>query len=60
MTEREIDVNDVLRAKTHHNNRWTTHITWNLDSVTLKYIGNLTESTYDASGGDISRHQHLE
>jgi iron complex outermembrane receptor protein len=50
---RKVDVNDPLEAITDGNNRWTTHVTWDLENITVKYIGNYTESSYDASGGDI-------
>ncbi|MEH6583223.1 MAG: TonB-dependent receptor [Halioglobus sp.] len=50
---RKVDMGDVLRAKTDNNNRITTHVTWDLDAVTVKYIGNYTESDYEAVNGDL-------
>lgn len=49
----KVDLNDPLKTKTHNNNRYTTHVTWDLPSVTLKYVGNYSESDYSADNGEF-------
>jgi iron complex outermembrane receptor protein len=49
----KVDLNDPLKTKTKNNNRYTTHVTWDLPSVTLKYVGNYSESDYTADNGDF-------
>lgn len=48
-----VDLNDPTRTQTDGNNRYTTHVTWDLDAVTVKYIGNYSESDYSAKNGDF-------
>lgn len=48
-----VDLNDELETKTDNNNRYTTHITWDLADVTVKLIGNYSESDYEAKDGDF-------
>jgi iron complex outermembrane receptor protein len=49
----KVDMNDVLRAKNDDNNKFIAHLTWNLENVTLKYIGGYFEGNYSAVGGDL-------
>jgi len=49
----KVDLNDPLKTKTNNNNRYTTHVTWDLPSVTLKYVGNYSESDYTADNGEF-------
>ena len=49
----KVDLNDPLETETDNNNRYTTHITWDLPSITLKYVGNYSESDYTADNGDF-------
>ena len=48
-----VDYNDVLDTLEDDNNKYTAHLTWDLDSVTLKYIGYYGENTFTAEGGDF-------
>ena len=48
-----VDLNDPLRAETYDSNNYTTHISWDLPTVTMKYIGNYNESKYKTSNGDF-------
>ena len=49
----QVDLNDELDTKTDDNNRITTHVTWDLPLLTVKYIGNYSESSYTAQRGDF-------
>ena len=43
----KVDMGDAPKDKTDNNNSYTTHVTWDLENVTLKYIGNYSESDYE-------------
>jgi iron complex outermembrane recepter protein len=49
----KVDMSDVLKAKDNSNNKWITHLTWDLDSVTLKYIGSYFDGKYTGTQGDV-------
>ena len=48
-----VDMDDAPKDKTHNNHVYTTHVTWDLSNVTLKYIGNYSESDYEAKDVDF-------
>ena len=47
------DTNDALHARNHDNNKYTTHLTWDLSNVTLKYIGYYFENDWKSTNGDL-------
>ena len=49
----KIDYNDVLRAKDDDNNKFTAHLTWNLDAMTVRYIGSYIENEFTGESGDF-------
>ena len=49
----KVDQNDELRTKNYNNNKYITHISWDLDDVTVKYIGGYFEGDYSAKNGDL-------
>jgi iron complex outermembrane receptor protein len=49
----KVDQNDELRTKDYNNNKYITHVTWDLDDVTVKYIGGYFEGDYSAKNGDL-------
>lgn len=49
----KVDYNDTLRTSDEDNNKYTAHLTWDLDAVTLKYIGYYGENHFTAEGGDF-------
>lgn len=49
----KVDQNDELRTKDYNNNKYITHVTWDLDAVTVKYIGGYFEGDYSAKNGDL-------
>jgi iron complex outermembrane receptor protein len=49
----KIDVNDVGQFENDDNNKWITHVTWDLDNVTVKYIGSYFEGSYEAKNSDL-------
>ncbi|MFT6957736.1 MAG: iron complex outermembrane receptor protein [Halieaceae bacterium] len=49
----KVDLNDPLRVETDTDDKWVTHVTWDLDNVTLKYIGSYFENDTDLLGGDL-------
>ncbi len=49
----KVDQNDELRTKDFNNNKYITHITWDLDDVTAKYIGGYFDGDYTAKNGDL-------
>jgi len=48
-----IDTDDALHTRDDDNNKVTAHLTWYLDSVTLKYIGYYGENNWTAINGDL-------
>jgi iron complex outermembrane receptor protein len=51
----KIDTNDVLHARNNGNNKYTAHVTWDLDNVTLKYIGSYAENHWKSTNGDVGQ-----
>lgn len=49
----KVDQNDELRTKDYNNNKYITHVTWDLSDVTVKYIGGYFEGDYSAKNGDL-------
>ena len=49
----KVDQNDELRTKDYNNNKYITHVTWDLDDATVKYIGGYFEGDYSAKNGDL-------
>ena len=49
----KVDQNDELRTKNYNNNKYITHVSWDLDDVTVKYIGGYFEGDYSAKNGDL-------
>ena len=49
----KVDQNDELRTKNYNNNKYITHISWDLEDVTVKYIGGYFEGDYSAKNGDL-------
>ena len=49
----EVDSNDVLKIKDDSNNKWIAHLTWDLDQVTLKYIGSYFDGNFTSDNGDL-------
>ena len=49
----KVDQNDELRTKDYNNNKYITHVTWDLSDVTVKYIGGYFEDDYSAKNGDL-------
>jgi iron complex outermembrane receptor protein len=49
----KVDMNDVLRKKDDSNNKWITHVTWDLDNVTLKYVGSYFDGNNTQENGDV-------
>lgn len=49
----KVDQNDELSTRDFNNNKFITHITWDLDAVTLKYIGGYFDGEYSAKNGDL-------
>ncbi len=49
----KVDQNDELRTKDFNNNKYITHVTWDLDDVTVKYIGGYFEGDYTSKNGDL-------
>ncbi len=49
----KVDQNDELRTKDYNNNKYISHVTWDLDDVTVKYIGGYFEGDYSAKNGDL-------
>jgi iron complex outermembrane recepter protein len=49
----KVDYNDALRTRDQDSNKYATHITWDLDEITLKYIGSYYENDWTAEGGDF-------
>jgi iron complex outermembrane receptor protein len=49
----KVDMNDVLRKKDDSNNKWITHVTWDLDNVTLKYVGSYFDGNNTQENGDL-------
>ena len=48
-----VDLNDPLETKNSDNHKFISHITWDLDAVTVKYIGGYFEGKYRARQGDL-------
>lgn len=49
----KVDQNDPLKTKNFNNNKYIAHITWDLNDVTVKYIGGYFEGDYTARRGDL-------
>jgi iron complex outermembrane receptor protein len=49
----EVDSNDVAKSKDNDNNKWIAHLTWELENVTLKYIGSYFDGNYTNTSGDL-------
>lgn len=49
----KVDYNDTLNTKDDDNNNYKVHLTWDLDAVTLKYIGYYGENNWTATTGDF-------
>ncbi|KAA1194320.1 TonB-dependent receptor [Pseudohalioglobus sediminis] len=49
----KVDYNDALRTRDYRSNKYATHLTWDLSSVTLKYIGSYSENDWEAENGDF-------
>lgn len=49
----KVDMSDVLKAQDKSNNKFIAHLTWELDSVTVKYIGSYFDGKYQGSKGDV-------
>jgi len=49
----KVDQNDELRTKNYNNNKYITHVSWDLADVTVKYIGGYFEGDYSAKNGDL-------
>ena len=49
----KVDSNDVAKAKDDSNNKWIAHLTWDLDNLTLKYIGSYFDGNYTNTNGDL-------
>ncbi|MEH6611666.1 MAG: TonB-dependent receptor [Halioglobus sp.] len=49
----KVDLNDPLEIETDKDHKFVTHLTWDLDSVTVKYIGTYSENATDLAQGDL-------
>jgi len=49
----EVDSNDVAKSKDDSNNKWAAHLTWDMDNLTLKYIGSYEDGNYTNTNGDL-------
>ncbi|MEE4143736.1 MAG: TonB-dependent receptor [Halieaceae bacterium] len=49
----KVDQNDELRTRNYNNNKYIAHVSWDLDNVTVKYIGGYFEGDYSAKNGDL-------
>jgi iron complex outermembrane receptor protein len=49
----KIDYSDVLRARDDDNNKFTAHLTWDLDAMTVRYIGSYSENEFTGENGDF-------
>jgi iron complex outermembrane receptor protein len=49
----KVDQNDPLQAKNFNNNKYVAQVTWDLDDVTVKYIGGFFKGDYTARRGDL-------
>jgi iron complex outermembrane receptor protein len=49
----KVDQNDELRSKNPRNNKYFTNVTWDLDAVTVKYIGGYFDGKFVATDGDL-------
>ena len=49
----EVDMSDVLKAKDESNNKVIGNVTWDLDNLTVKYIGGYFDGNYEGRKGDI-------
>jgi len=49
----KVDHDDPLNNEDEDNNKWTTHITWDLEALTIRYIGAYSENTYIQGSGDL-------
>ena len=49
----KVDQNDELRTKNPRNNKYFTNVTWDLDALTLKYIGGYFDGKFTAKNGDL-------
>jgi iron complex outermembrane receptor protein len=49
----KVDQNDELRTKDYNNNKYFAHVTWDLEDVTVKYIGGHFKGDYSAKNGDL-------
>ena len=49
----KVDMSDVLKSKDQSNNKVIGNVTWDLDSLTVKYIGGYFDGNYEGRKGDI-------
>lgn len=49
----KVDVSDIGRAKTDDVNRFIAHLTWDLDALTIKYVGGYSEGDFNRSNSDL-------
>ena len=49
----KVDVSDIGRAKTDDVNRFTAHLTWDLDALTIKYVGGYSEGDFNSRNNDL-------
>jgi iron complex outermembrane receptor protein len=49
----KVDLNDPLDIETDKDHKFVTHLTWDLDSATVKYIGSYSENATDLVQGDL-------
>jgi len=49
----KVDLNDPLDIETDKDHKFVTHLTWDLDNVTVKYLGTYSENATDLLQGDL-------
>jgi len=49
----KVDMNDPLRTHNKGNNKYIAHLTWDLENVTVKYIGSYLEDQTTLENGDL-------
>jgi iron complex outermembrane receptor protein len=49
----KVDLNDPLDIETDKDHKFVTHLTWDLDNLTVKYIGTYSENATDLAQGDL-------
>jgi len=49
----KVDMGDVLKSKDESNNKVIGNVTWDLDNLTVKYIGGYFDGNYEGRKGDI-------